>query len=308
MKNPRSFLEQISFAFSLVCLGTLVAGTKACQEDYSLGTQISVTPSATATETPDGTEIASLTQTPGTATPGPTETPDPTETPEPTVGLNAAFFRSLETLGESPTPKAAPTVVAPDGAVAAAGTSSDVGNWLGNAFKKDGSQIGGSAAALDSDRDGFTDQYEVEFGTDPFDRTAFPPGPTTRTSDRLRGVDSDMDGVSDSDESKMGLNSNARDSDRDGCPDGAEVLSGSDPRDPNSRPAEDADGDCLSSEYETSVGTNPGNPDSDGDGLRDDFELALSADPLNGDSDGDGILDGKEFSMGGDPARSDPRE
>ncbi|MBN8548963.1 MAG: hypothetical protein J0M12_06585, partial [Deltaproteobacteria bacterium] len=100
----------------------------------------------------------------------------------------------------------------------------------------------------------------------------------------------------------------SRDTDRDGCPDGAEILSGSDPRDASSRPSDDADGDCLSASYEASVGTNPSLADSDEDGLRDDFELAVGASPLNADSDGDGILDGKEFSLGSDPTRSDPHE
>jgi hypothetical protein len=42
-------------------------------------------------------------------------------------------------------------------------------------------------------------------------------------------------------------------------------------------------------------------PDSDGDGLSDDEETALGTDPTNRDSDGDGLSDGLEVRVGSDP-------
>jgi hypothetical protein len=302
MKKTSAFLEQSAFVFSLILLATFVGGTKECQEDYSLGSQTSITPSATPTETPDADETVSGTATPNaTATAAATlsATAIATATTAPTVSTGAQILRSLSTLDSDSGEKKAAAASAASSA-SASGASE---NWLGHAFKKDSAA---SASVIDTDGDGYTDDYEIEFGSDPDNRAETPPPPVTKLSQRMRGNDSDMDGVSDLDEARLGLNPGLRDSDGDGCPDGAEILSGSDAKSAANRPTDDKDGDCLSASYEDSIRTDSGKPDSDGDGLRDDFELAIGSSPLDADSDRDGILDGKEFGVGSDPARADP--
>ena len=66
----------------------------------------------------------------------------------------------------------------------------------------------------------------------------------------------------------------------------------------------DADGDGLSDEFETSIGTDPNNKDTDGDGIDDNIETNsgiyidinsdTGTDPTSDDTDGDGLLDGEE--------------
>ena len=57
----------------------------------------------------------------------------------------------------------------------------------------------------------------------------------------------------------------------------------------------DSDGDGLTDEEETTLGTDPLDPDTDGDGLNDGDEVNThSTDPLDPDSDGDGLTDGAE--------------
>jgi len=66
--------------------------------------------------------------------------------------------------------------------------------------------------------------------------------------------------------------------------------------------ANDNDGDGLSDEEETALGTDPGNADTDGDGLDDGAEvLEHQTDPLQADSDGDGSPDGMEVALGSYP-------
>jgi len=69
----------------------------------------------------------------------------------------------------------------------------------------------------------------------------------------------------------------------------------------------DADGDDLSHERESVIGTDPGNPDTDGDGLTDGTEVYVhGTDPLSSDSDGDGLSDGDELNTHGtDPMNGD---
>jgi Tol biopolymer transport system component len=60
---------------------------------------------------------------------------------------------------------------------------------------------------------------------------------------------------------------------------------------------QDTDGDGLTDQRETQIGTNPYNRDSDGDGLMDGEEVFRSGtNPLSPDSDGDGLNDGDEIS------------
>ena len=91
---------------------------------------------------------------------------------------------------------------------------------------------------------------------------------------------------------------------------------------------QDTDGDGLTNQRETEIGTNPNNadtdqdglldgeealqtrtnpliPDTDGDGLKDGDELRLRTDPLNIDSDGDGSTDGNEVNLGTNPLNRD---
>lgn len=65
----------------------------------------------------------------------------------------------------------------------------------------------------------------------------------------------------------------------------------------------DSDGDRLSDEEETSLGTNPRVSDTDQDGLYDYEEVKTwHTDPRATDSDGDGFRDGDEVQRGFNPA------
>jgi fimbrial isopeptide formation D2 family protein/uncharacterized repeat protein (TIGR01451 family) len=165
----------------------------------------------------------------------------------------------------------------------------------------------------DLDHDGEQDALEREPRTTPADDTDFLSFPV---------VDSDGDGVSDSDETSAGTDSNDADSDDDGIADGDEPLWN-----------EDSDGDGL---------VNARDPDSDNDGLFDGTELGrrtpvadpdgagplkgTAADspffvadedpltrtnPLSADTDGGGVSDAKEDANGNgrvDSAELDPRD
>lgn len=98
------------------------------------------------------------------------------------------------------------------------------------------------------------------------------------------------------------------DTDGDRTLDKAECLFGTDPNDPNSKPAAivapDADSDGLPDAIETALGTNPNNPDSDGDGVLDGVEVrGYNTNPLATNTDGDACGDAKEIaSINGDQA------
>jgi hypothetical protein len=64
----------------------------------------------------------------------------------------------------------------------------------------------------------------------------------------------------------------------------------------------DSDGDGLSDDEETKLGTNPNSPDTDNDGLTDREEVKVyGTNPLNADTDGDGYTDGAEVKGGYNP-------
>jgi hypothetical protein len=163
---------------------------------------------------------------------------------------------------------------------------------------------------VDSDGDGFWDGPEVEVGT----------SPKVRTSDKAfrQRIDVDSDGLSAAREKELGTDPLNADSDQDGVWDGDEVLLGSRPKDPNSRPKlargeKDKDGDGLSDELEKSIGTKANKRDSDGDGLDDALEYRHGWDPrLKGeaargrrwDSDSDGWSDEAELRHGTNAADS----
>ena len=161
----------------------------------------------------------------------------------------------------------------------------------------------------DSCEDGYEIQYSIQFGLDPLDPSDCPP----------RQTDSDCDGLTDSEEQKLGTNPNNPDTDGDGLWDGYELGISYNP-DPfncaqqnfqnnvynptghTSDPTlKDTDGDGLSDGEEQKLGTDPNNPDTDGDGLSDGEEQKLGTDPNNPDTDGDGISDGAEVIGGLNP-------
>ena len=92
----------------------------------------------------------------------------------------------------------------------------------------------------------------------------------------------------------------ASDTDNDGLSNEQEVVTGTDPNNP------DSDGDGLLDGQEAlDLGTNPANRDSDGDFLSDGEEVNLyGTNPNSNDTDGDGILDGVEITTGTDPLAS----
>ena len=140
---------------------------------------------------------------------------------------------------------------------------------------------------VDTDGDGLTDSEENELGTDPMN------------------ADTDGDGLTDGDEvNNYETDPLNPDTDGDGLNDGAEVNShGTDPLNP------DSDDDGLSDGAEVNQHrTDPMNADSDGDGLTDGEEVnEYGTDPNNPNSDGDGFTDSQEIEMGTDPNdASDP--
>jgi hypothetical protein len=232
------FFEQACFAASLLTLALFTGGTKACQEDYELGSQISVTPSATPTGTADDDDDGVITRTPTvTATPTGTVTSTTTATPTGTTGTAASLlqaFRSAANGGgapsERPTPKPAPIPGNAASTSSSARSGSDpVSNWLG--------AFGADSEEFDTDRDGFSDALEVESGTAADDENDTPPGPITKLRERIRevgavaniGDDSDQDGLADLFEVFIGSNPEQKDSDSDGILDGKEVELGGDP-------------------------------------------------------------------------------
>lgn len=93
-------------------------------------------------------------------------------------------------------------------------------------------------------------------------------GLITSWTDCPLDIDTDADGLIDSDEINIGTDPNNPDTDADGLLDGTEVEMG-----------------C----------TDPLNSDSDGDGLSDGHEVsALGTDPCSADTDGDGVGDGTD--------------
>ena len=85
------------------------------------------------------------------------------------------------------------------------------------------------------------------------------------------------------------------DSDDDGITDTEERAIGSNPANP------DSDGDGLLDGAERDAGTSPILADTDNDGISDRSEAIYSTDPTKADSDDDGSSDGAEVAFGSDP-------
>ena len=104
--------------------------------------------------------------------------------------------------------------------------------------------------------------------------------------------DADNDWLNDADEATHGTDPNNRDMDGDRVLDGAEVMLGSNPNDPNSGPVlyppNDSDGDGIPADVEAAFGSSDNNKDSDGDGINDAIEInGWGTSPVLRDSDGD---------------------
>ena len=197
----------------------------------------------------------------------------------------------------------------------------------------DGDNIGNNADN-DDDGDGYTDSDESDAGSDPLDPNSVPADNDKDGISDVNDNDDDNDGVNDEDDAfpmdetesedtdgdNIGNNAD-NDDDGDGYTDTDENDAGSDPRDPNSVPADndddgvsdvndnDDDNDGVNdeddafpmdeTESEDTDGDNTGNNadnDDDGDGYSDEEEAQAGSDPLDpesvpSDNDDDGISD-----------------
>lgn len=142
---------------------------------------------------------------------------------------------------------------------------------------------GGPPKPVDTDGDGVDDSEENEIGT------------------RIDMVDTDGDGLSDGDElRKHRTHPLKADTDGDGLSDYTEIITiGSNPR------MMDTDEDGLDDGQEVNqYKTDPLRKDTDGDRISDSDEVRISkTDPTDADMDGDGIDDGQEVAT----HRTDPQ-
>lgn len=164
----------------------------------------------------------------------------------------------------------------------------------------------------DTDGDGLTDGREVNVHkTDPLQSDT--DGDNIKDGDEVNGNNGNKDW--DGDGKPDPTNPNDADSDGDDYNDDKEILQGTNPNDPNSKPSgKDSDGDGLTDEDETSgerntgfgkKPTDPNNPDTDDDGVKDGQEILDGTDPNNSDTDYDGLIDGDEKAKGTDPKKAD---
>lgn len=132
-------------------------------------------------------------------------------------------------------------------------------------------------------------------------------------------IDTDQDGLLDSEESSWGTSPSNNDTDGDGLKDGVEALwelaNGSmqspiyfDPTNTDTNgngiedPDEDYDDDGLTSLQEVDISTHPLLKDTDSDKLSDGEEATIhGTDPLLADTDGDILTDGEEVAQDRDP-------
>ena len=130
-------------------------------------------------------------------------------------------------------------------------------------------QVQAEVSNADTDGDGWSDEYEINLGSDPKSAESMP-----NSLD-----DPDQDGLTTIQELNAGTDPTDPDTDDDYLSDGQEVLN------QNSNPLSwDTDSDGLSDFEEVVNGTDPGQPDTDGDGWLDRAETEAGSDPLNGSS------------------------
>lgn len=300
----QNWFERVAAMLAVLSIGLVVSGTKACQEDYDLGSQANLNETPTAAPTDDGGDGGdddTITPTPfGTVDPDPEPTETPVPEPTATLSMSGALsgassgsagsevLQELQNLSEKDTVS---------GSSAASPRAAKSSNWLGDNFGKDNGE--NQDPYTDSDGDGFTDKFEGDAGFDPNDPSSVPPAPPRNLMARLKGIDSDADGLGDNEDP----NPSNPDTDGDGRPDGAEVLSGGNARDQGDTYADD-DGDGLSNGFEENRGSDSQNKDTDGDGLNDAEEQVFGSNATNPDTDADGILDGAEVHLfESDPTR-----
>ncbi|MBO0614634.1 hypothetical protein [Thiothrix fructosivorans] len=165
----------------------------------------------------------------------------------------------------------------------------------------------------DSDNDGLTNAQEKTLGTNPLKADTDGDGEAdmAEIGNVATPLDTDNDGKNDAVESSILDADNDgvanefdaddvdpnNDSDADGSGNAAEKLAGTDPLDPNSKPAAtDTDSDGLTDVEEAVLGTDPNLADTDGDGENDKAEVGANVNtPL--DTDKDGKIDAKESSI-----------
>lgn len=322
--------QKIHFGGVLLLLMScfLVSGISKCQKDYVLFEKPSPSPSVSPSPSPS----VSPSQSPS---PSPTDSSDDETVESPTASDDSAsssamfsfrsengFWAGVRQLGSgnegSKDIKKSSPAAGDDAATVPNDTvngnavnkvtslsdlsrrnDSSYGNWLGGMYRNEDGVSG------DQDGDGYSDDLELDVGSDELDPRSTPTGSVTNLKARMVLSDSDLDGASVKQELSLGTSTSSRDTDGDGFSDGSEMRSGTSPLDKTSYPV-DSDGDGLGDDYEVRVGLNPARIDSDGDGLDDEMEMVFGTDPLQRDSDQDGISDGREVLLGSDPTMSEP--
>ncbi|MBI4127082.1 hypothetical protein HY463_00060 [Candidatus Peregrinibacteria bacterium] len=134
---------------------------------------------------------------------------------------------------------------------------------------------------VDSDGDGIMDSQEFLYGTNP------------------KSDDSDYDGVSDSAEINLGGNPASYDTDGDGIPDDMEQAGQVAVYNPQALSVQVIEKYIEENDIQLDAASNQtlGEIDSDGDGISDEQELSLGSDPTSGDTDSDGLSDGQEVIL-----------
>ncbi|MGJ9428988.1 Ig-like domain-containing protein [Actinotignum sp. GS-2025b] len=156
----------------------------------------------------------------------------------------------------------------------------------------------------DTDGDGLTDSEEEKIGTDPNNPDT--DGDGINDGDEVNGTKNPFqDDKSDPDGKPGNTDPLNPDSDGDGVNDGDEVTGKHNNGNPTNPNKADSDGDGVTDGDEKKDGTDPNNPDTDGDGINDGDEKKDGTDPKNPDTDGDGVTDGREKDLGTDPKNSD---